>query len=82
MEVARNLDTNHLGLLVLDEPRQQQANKVSFREFAKRAAASRESKQQVLFFTSEDQDALGSMLAGTEHEYLSYDAKMILPMDF
>jgi TPR repeat protein len=37
MEVARTQDTNHLGLLVLDEPRQQQANKFSFSAFALRA---------------------------------------------
>jgi hypothetical protein len=82
MEVARKADTNHLGLLILDEPRQQQADKISFREFARRAAAAKESNQQVVFLTSEDDDTLATMLAGIEHEYISFESKMILPMNF
>jgi hypothetical protein len=82
MEVARTNDTNHLGLLVLDEPRQQQANRVSFAEFAKRAANSKGADQQILFLTSEDPETLSAMLAGTEREYLEFEDKMIQPMEF
>ena len=82
MEVARSGNTNHLGLLVLDEPRQQQADKVSFSEFAKRAAGALEAGQQVLFMTSEDPETLTTMLEGTEHQYISFEGKMIQPLAF
>jgi predicted nucleic acid-binding Zn-ribbon protein len=80
MEVARTWPTNHLGLLVLDEPRQQQADKVSFAEFARRAAAAGGAGQQVLFMTSEDPETLASMLSGVEHQYINFEGKMIQPM--
>jgi len=82
MEVARSTDTNHLGLLVLDEPRQQQADKISFTEFARRAAAAKEFNQQVLFLTSEDNETISTMLAGIEHHYIDFEGKMILPIEF
>jgi hypothetical protein len=82
MEVSRAWDTNHLGLLVLDEPRQQQANKASFAEFAKRAAETRAHGQQVILLTSEDPETLQAMLAGVDHEYIDYPDKMIQPLTF
>lgn len=82
LEVARTSDTNHLGLLVLDEPRQQQADKASFAEFAKRAASAKTAGQQVIFLTSEDHETLSSMLAGTEYNYIDFhDEKMIQPLE-
>jgi hypothetical protein len=81
MEVARTADTNHLGLLVLDEPRQQQADKVSFAEFARRAAGAKAVGQQVIFLTSEDHETLSSMLAGVDHQYIDFvGEKMIQPL--
>jgi hypothetical protein len=74
MEVARISSTNHVGLLLLDEPRQQQADKVSFAEFAKRAAAA-PAGQQVLFMTSEDPQTLAAMLQGVDHQYINFDWK-------
>ena len=82
MEVARHEETNHTGLLVLDEPRQQQANKVSFREFVERASNAKKFRQQVLFFTSEDSGTLAAMLAGIEHKLIDYPGRMILPLEF
>jgi phage shock protein A len=80
MEVARIWDTNHVGVLVLDEPRQQQADKVSFAEFAKRAAEAGAAGQQVLFMTSEDPETLGAMLQGVDHQYINFAGKMIRPL--
>jgi hypothetical protein len=80
MEVARTGETNHLGLLVLDEPRQQQADKVSFAQFAKRAAGTGAERQQVVFLTSEDPQTLAAMLTGVAHQYINFDGKMIQPM--
>jgi hypothetical protein len=81
MEVSRIFSTNHIGTLVLDEPRQQQANKASFAEFAKRAATSTETGEQVVFLTSEDPETLMAMLAGVDYQYIDYgDSTMIRPL--
>jgi hypothetical protein len=81
MEVARIEETNHLGLLILDEPRQQQANKVSFAEFTRRAATAQEAGQQVILFTSEDPETLSGMLSGVDYDYTDFgNDKMIQPM--
>jgi hypothetical protein len=81
MEVSRISQTNHLGILILDEPRQQQANKASFAEFAKRAATAAQAGQQVIFLTSEDPETLSIMLAGIEHQYIDFgESKMIQPL--
>jgi hypothetical protein len=80
MEISRVWDTNHPGLVVLDEPRQQQADKVSFAQFAKRAAEAGAAGQQVLFMTSEDPETLGAMLQGASHHYIDFDGKMIQPL--
>jgi hypothetical protein len=81
MEVSRVSQTNHLGLLVLDEPRQQQANKASFVEFAKRAATAAQAGEQIIFLTSEDPETLSTMLSGVEHQYIDYgESKMIRPL--
>ena len=82
MEVARDNQTNHIGLLVLDEPRQQQANKVSFRDFVERTSSAKEFNQQVLFLTSEDSETLSQMLNGVEHQLIDFTGKMILPLEF
>ena len=80
MEVARAHNTNHLGLLVLDEPRQQQANKVSFSAFALRASQTNKWNQQMVFLTSEDQETLGRMLKDVPHQMVNFDGKLIQPL--
>ncbi len=80
MEVSRDWNTNHLGLLVLDEPRQQQTDKVSFKEFAKRASEASSFGAQVLLFTSEDHETLSAMLANVNHYYVNFEDKMIQPI--
>ena len=54
LEVSRTHSTNHAGLLILDEPQQQETAAVSFKEFLNRAAGARAANQQVVFATSED----------------------------
>jgi energy-coupling factor transporter ATP-binding protein EcfA2 len=82
LEVSRISQTNHPGLLILDEPRQQQANRLSFALFATRAAASRQANQQVIFLTSEDEDTVQEMLGSVEHKYINFagQMKLIQPM--
>lgn len=54
LEVARTRRTNHLGVVIFDEPRQQEAAKTSFQNLLRRASSSEEHQQQVFFATSED----------------------------
>lgn len=65
---------------MLDEPRQQQANKVSFAAFAQRAAQAKQWKQQVIFLTSEDLETLERMMTGVSYQLLDYEGKLIQPM--
>ena len=82
LEVARQASTNHPGLLVLDEPRQQQADKVSFTEFARRTAESLSADQQVILLTSEDEATLELLLSGVNYQYWNFpgEMKMIGPL--
>ena len=77
LEIAMNQDTNHLGLLVFDEPRQQQTAKVSFAQFARRAASSGTADRQVIFFTSEEEDTLLSLLNGIQYSYHAFQGKLL-----
>jgi hypothetical protein len=56
LEVSRTVTTNHPGTILFDEPRQQSTRDVSFAELLKRASTSAQHGQQVIFFTSENQD--------------------------
>jgi hypothetical protein len=58
LELSRKFDTNHPGMLLLDEPRQQSSSKVSFGQLLERAAAHRQGDQQVIVSTSEDFETL------------------------
>jgi hypothetical protein len=62
MEVARVHPTNHLGLLVFDEPKQQMVAGLSFAALMRRAAASGAAKQQVIFATSQEPGEIEAML--------------------
>ena len=81
LEVDQKKQTNHLGLLLLDEPRQQQADKVSFAEFAKRASEASNFSQQVIFMTSEDEGTVQGMLKSAKYQYHSFVGKMIQPLE-
>jgi hypothetical protein len=58
MELSREFDTNHPGLLIFDEPRQQDADQVSFSSLLKRAAMTKKNNQQIILATSEKTDSL------------------------
>jgi hypothetical protein len=80
LEVDRLQETNHLGFLLLDEPRQQQADKVSFAQFARRASDASRFGQQVIFMTSEDEESVKSMLEGASYQFQSFLGKLIQPL--
>jgi hypothetical protein len=54
LELDKVEATNHPGILLFDEPRQQSSAKVSFENLLKRAAKAKKHNQQVIFSTSED----------------------------
>jgi len=80
MELARTENTDHPGLLVFDEPRQQSAQNVTFRELLKRAAVSLESQQQVIFFTSEEPSLLEDGLLGLKHKLINCEGRLLRPV--
>lgn len=78
LELSRSEQTNHLGLLVLDEPRQQETKRESFGQFFKRASQAGAYNQQVIVATSEDPTTLGKMLEGLSHSYVQFSGDKIL----
>src|SRR5262249_1858758 len=62
LELARVADTNHPGILVFDEPRQQETQHISFKSLLQRAASAKQHNQQVIFATSDDSDELSKYL--------------------
>jgi|GEM_PF-3847896 len=77
LEIASEKQTNYLGLLIMDEPRQQSAKKASVKELLKRLSESGEFKQQVIFATSEEQSLLNELLIDIPHTYISFEGKIL-----
>jgi hypothetical protein len=80
LETARSRDTNHPGLVVFDEPRQQSAREESLRRLLERAARARDAGQQVIFATSEPRDRLEPMLEHLPVQYLPVEGRLLVPM--
>jgi archaellum component FlaC len=81
LELSNEVQTNHLGLLILDEPRQQEAKELSFAELLKRASNSINFEQQVLFATSETDNVLNQILSDIPHKYHNFTGKIIKKLD-
>lgn len=73
-------DTNHPGVLLFDEPRQQSSAKVSFESLLRRAAAVKQNSQQVIFSTSEDLQNLQRITAGLDCDERIFPGYMIQPI--
>ncbi|MHB0706029.1 hypothetical protein ACX4MT_09320 [Roseomonas mucosa] len=58
LELASGKPTNHPGVLIFDEPRQQSSSRPSFQNLLSRAAIAKRRNQQVIFSTSEDLETL------------------------
>jgi len=76
-EVGLEFKTNHPGLLVFDEPRQQSAKDFSFEQLLKRVARAGEHGHQVIFATSENEDTLKRMLRDVAHTYHAFTGHVI-----
>ncbi len=62
-----NIDTtNHPGILLFDEPRQQSSAKISFEQLLTRAASAKQRNQQIIFSTSEDLQNLQRITASLD----------------
>ncbi|MBD2234403.1 AAA family ATPase [Phormidium tenue] len=82
LEVSREHHTNHLGLLILDEPRQQSAGESSIQAFLARASAARQHGQQVIVATSESEPLLEGILENIPYSYgyKRFDNRLIAPL--
>ena len=81
LELSREVETNHLGLLILDEPRQQETAELSFAEFLKRASGAARFRQQVIFATSETEANLRDILIGVPHTCHRFAGKIVKRLD-
>lgn len=79
LEVAREHKTNHPGLLIFDEPKQQSAREVSFGALFRRASSAATAKQQVIFATSEKLEVLKQLLLGVPHQYIEFSGRVLKP---
>lgn len=80
MELGRNQSyrTNHLGLLILDEPRQQSTANDSLGKFLSDIGESGQYNQQVLFATSEERDVLEQHLGEVLHHLIDFPDDKLL----
>ncbi|UPY94726.1 hypothetical protein [Pectobacterium sp. 21LCBS03] len=74
---SNDISTNHLGLLVMDEPRQQETKDVSFKTFIKKASDSYLEKKQIIMGTSEKYSDLIAMLDGLHVNMLHFESNII-----
>ena len=72
--------TNHPGVLVFDEPRQQSSAKVSFESLLKRAAAVKKNNQQVIFSTSEELQNLQRIIVNLDCDEQIFSGYVIQPI--
>jgi hypothetical protein len=83
LEVGRMYDTNHPGLLIIDEPRQQETSTDSLRRFFERAAESAAEGGQIIVALSrnpEDPVEIQEILKGVPHTELYYPSRIIAPL--
>lgn len=79
LEVAREAPTNHLGVLMLDEPRQQDASAASFRALLRRLGEANKAAQQVIVATSEPLDSLRSLMDGVPVTLMTFPDRILQP---
>ncbi|HEM7131156.1 TPA: hypothetical protein U2I51_000579 [Providencia rettgeri] len=80
-EIPSVESTNHLGLLILDEPRQQEAKNESFKEFINKVAEIKKSGKQVIIGTSEEYSDLQMTIKNLEVNLCHFDSDIIKKLD-
>ena len=81
LELSGIEPTNHPGLLVFDEPRQQSSAKVSFERLLARASAAKQKNHQVVFSTSEDLQNLERILQDLDCNQQIFPGYLIQPLN-
>ena len=76
--VSQELDLNHPGFVIFDEPRQQMTHELSFRELLRQAATH---GGQIVFATSESRQNLEDMLSGLRSNTIDFNGKILKPVD-
>lgn len=81
LELSRTEKTNHPGCIIFDEPKQQSAKDVSFKELLSRAASSISFGQQVIFFTSENRERLNKHLKDLPHSLMAVEGRVLKKLE-
>lgn len=80
LEVSHTFSTNHLGILIFDEPRQQEANELSFEALVREAANCARRGAQVIFATSETPRQLAPAITGINVNFRRIEGLILKPM--
>jgi hypothetical protein len=80
LELGHQHPTNHPGMLLLDEPRQQSSSKISFGRLLERAAAHQRADQQVIVSTSEDLETVKDILSRLKCNATIFPGYVIKPV--
>ena len=70
-------NTNHLGLLIMDEPRQQEAKNESFAKFISKAADVKRMNKQVIIGTSENYNELKTAIKSLDVNVCHFETDII-----
>ena len=77
LELAREFEINHPGIVILDEPRQQSMKSMSFRNIIARASSAERHGQQVIFATSEAESDLRDMIGSIPCHYIPVEGHIL-----
>lgn len=77
LDALKDGSANHPGLVVFDEPRQQEAAPASVAGLISEAARIASAGAQILIATSEDLPSVRNFVAGMDHQLLIFDGRMI-----
>jgi hypothetical protein len=77
LDLSRARTTNHPGLVIFDEPRQQEAAETSVAGLIAEAARIAKSGAQILIATSEDLTRVKNFVADVDHQLLVFDKRLI-----
>jgi hypothetical protein len=81
LELANDKSTNHPGMLIFDEPRQQSSSRPSFQNLLNRAARAKKRNQQVIFSTSEDLETLKSITSAIDCEEVIFPGYILQKLE-
>lgn len=77
LELSAEQPMNHFGLLLFDEPRQQEAAELSFERLLARAANAKSRGQQIIFATSEPLANIQRMTSGLDVQVVSFEGRVV-----